>query len=160
MIDKYTVKHNIETLQLSNKKVELPVIEDAVNTLVVLFDCLDSAFKKMDVYKDNNSNRPSNILDYTKKITKGLEGTTSLFEENSFHESDANYEISKYVSLGFNKAVKDLKAISKISCKYDRRLQCYVCKSVISTKRTDLKISLSWQRSSSYTHFNLTCKLG
>ena len=72
MIDKYTVKHNIETLQLSNKKVELPVIEDAVNTLVVLFDCLDSAFKKMDVYKDNNSNRISNILDYTKKITKGF----------------------------------------------------------------------------------------
>lgn len=160
MIDSYTVKHNIETLQLSNKKVELPVIEDVVNTLVVLFDCLDNAFKKMDVYKDNNSNRISNILDFTKKITKGLEGTTSLREENSFHESDANYEISKYVSLAFNKAVKDLKAVSKISCKYDRRLQCYACKAIISTKQADVKISLSWERSSGYTHFNLTCKVG
>lgn len=58
----------------------------------------------MNVYKDNNSNRLSNILDYTKKISKGLESRVELLEANRFHESDPDYETSKVLNLGFNKA--------------------------------------------------------
>lgn len=160
MIGDYTVKHNIEVLQSANRKVDLSIIEEAVQALIILFDCLDDEFKRMNVYKDNNSNRFSNILDYTKKISKGLESRVELLEANRFHESDPDYEISKVLNLGFNKVFKLIKSNGKVKSSYDRRLQKYNCKSIIVTKNINLKISLSWQRFSDLTEFELICKLG